>query len=380
MSQAMINLLIDLADPTKLERFNEDPEAVMTVAGLTEADKTAIRSRNGGLIQYQAKSDVSDPTALKAHAEILITDEFTAMDGYLDVTHVMTSEVIAAERQEPRFGYLQSCSASERSDFLRGTLIVVGTGIQLGQMTAEARGWIEKADKVLYCVSDFATEELIQRLNASAESLHGLYGNDKPRIETYHQMANRALECVRQGLIVCLVFYGHPGIFVFPSHEAIRVARLEGHRASMLPAVSSLDGLFADLGVDPAVGCQLIEATDLLIRNRRLDTQGCVVIWQCEAVGDLGFNFNGFDKRNLPILQTRLEVEYGPNFECVVYQAAHYPVCGPVIQRIQIRDLTSTPLSGVSTLFFPPLARQTIDFDMVKTLGMERWIWQKARA
>jgi maleate cis-trans isomerase len=32
----------------------------------------------------------------------------------------------------------------------------------------------------------------------------------------------------------------------------------------MLPAVSSLDCLFCDLGVDPSTGCQIVEATDLL--------------------------------------------------------------------------------------------------------------------
>src|SRR5262249_40195363 len=53
-----------------------------------------------------------------------------------------------------------------------GSLTVVGTGIAVGQMTAEARASIEGADKVLYCVADAATERLIQRINPSAESLY----------------------------------------------------------------------------------------------------------------------------------------------------------------------------------------------------------------
>jgi hypothetical protein len=49
---------------------------------------------------------------------------------------------------------------SESTD-RRGRLVVVGTGIAVGHVTAEARAWIEQANKVLYCVADAATERLV---------------------------------------------------------------------------------------------------------------------------------------------------------------------------------------------------------------------------
>ena len=64
------------------------------------------------------------------------------------------------------------------------------------------------------------------------------------------------LQEVRLGKVVVGVFYGHPGIFVAPSHRAISIARAEGYEAKMLPAVSAEDSLYADLGVDPSrCGC-----------------------------------------------------------------------------------------------------------------------------
>jgi hypothetical protein len=63
-----------------------------------------------------------------------------------------------------------------------GRLVVLGTGIQVGHLTAETRDWIKQSEKVLYCVSDAATERLIQKLNHSAESLFVYYGNKKPRV------------------------------------------------------------------------------------------------------------------------------------------------------------------------------------------------------
>src|ERR1035441_7586081 len=106
-----------------------------------------------------------------------------------------------------------------------GTLVLVGTGIHVGHLTAEAREWIGIADKVLYCVSDAATERLILTLNVSAESMYCFYGEANGRSETYEQMVSRTLECLRTYETVVVAFYGHPGFFVYPSHRAIQLAR-----------------------------------------------------------------------------------------------------------------------------------------------------------
>lgn len=252
----------------------------------------------------------------------------------------------------------------------KGELVVVGTGIQLGHMTVQARAYLQQSDKLLYCVGDAATERYIKKLNPNAESLYVLYGDDKRRITTYREMVERTLECVREGLKVCMAFYGHPGMFVYPSHEAVRRARAEGFRAVMLPAVSSLDCLFADLGIDPATGCQMIEATDLLIRKRRVDTTMGLIVWQAGAVGDLGFRFKGFDGRNVPILQKYLLEIYGSDHDCTVYEASQYSVCDPIIRIVKVRDLSSAGLTGISTLYLGPKQKANVDVPMVQELGI----------
>ena len=146
----------------------------------------------------------------------------------------------------------------------RGSLVVVGSGIRIvGQLTVEAIAHIRTAERVLFVVTDSVAEVVVERLNPGrCESLDGFYAAGKPRAETYNQMAGRILECVRSGLKVCVVSYGHPGVFADPTHSAIRQARAEGYDAQMLPAVSAEDCLFADLGIDPAAsGCVSLEAT-----------------------------------------------------------------------------------------------------------------------
>ena len=100
------------------------------------------------------------------------------------------------------------------------------------------------------------------------------------------------LKEVRKGQHVLGIFYGHPGVFVSPTHRALALARQEGYEAKMLPGISAEDYMFADLDFDPSVyGCMTCEASELLLRNRRLNPSVHNVIWQ---VGSIGVNTMAF--------------------------------------------------------------------------------------
>lgn len=129
----------------------------------------------------------------------------------------------------------------------QGSLVVVGTGISApGQTTLEAVACIRQADRVFYAVTEPTTEFWIHGLNSTAASLVDLYAEGKDRYKTYKEMADRILTAVRSGSRVCAVFYGHPGVMVNPSHDAIRRARREGFKARMLPGISTEACLYAD--------------------------------------------------------------------------------------------------------------------------------------
>ncbi|WP_052494267.1 SAM-dependent methyltransferase [Nitrosospira sp. NpAV] len=254
----------------------------------------------------------------------------------------------------------------------QGSLIVVGSGIKsVGHLTIETQGWIKYSDVVLYCVADPATEIWIKENSRYSIDLYQFYGNDKRRLDTYHDMADEMLKYVRRGKDVCGVFYGHPGVFVYPSHRAVQIARSEGYKAAILPAISALDCLYADVGVDPSSkGSQTVEATDLLLRKRRLNTDGHVVVWQIGCVGDLGFNFAGYDNRNLNILVDYLESYYDKDHEVVHYQGSQYPMCPSVVERMPLGALRKANVTGISTLYIPPQDEIETDIEMARSLGL----------
>jgi hypothetical protein len=193
-------------------------------------------------------------------------------------------------------------------------------------------------------------------------------GND--RLTTYLAIAEHILGYVRAGLRVTVVFYGHPGVFVYSSHEAIRRARLEGFPARMLPGISAEDCLFADLGVDPAAsGCQSFEATDFLIYRRRFDPHCSVVLWQIGVIGQLDYR-RQYDLRGLRVLAEVLREHYPADHATIVYEAAQHPIGEPRIEQVRLGDLHAARATPISTLYVPPLAPAPPDPAMLKRLGL----------
>lgn len=253
-----------------------------------------------------------------------------------------------------------------------GSLTIVGTGIRLiGQLTLDAVGHIETADRVLHLVTDGLLAQWLAEHNPHCESLLDCYAEGEQRQEAYERMVERILEPVRQGEAVCVAFYGHPGVFVTPSHEAIRRAREEGYPAEMLPGISAEDCLFADLGVDPGPrGCQSFEATDFLLRQRRFDPTSVLILWQIGCIGDPTFRRAGYDLAPLTVLTRVLLASYPGDHVATVYRSAVYPIVESRRTEVPLEALPEAPVDAMCTLYVPPLKDRPSDPEMRRLLGL----------
>jgi uncharacterized protein YabN with tetrapyrrole methylase and pyrophosphatase domain len=249
-----------------------------------------------------------------------------------------------------------------------GSLLVVGTGIMLGaHVTAEAKGAITEAELVMYVVPGVC-EEWLNSLNPRMESLHDCYAAGKPREQSYDEMVDRIVTAVCSGRRVCAVFYGHPGVFVNPSHRAIAAVRAKGLPARMMPGVSAEDCLFADLGIDPGgQGCISYEATDFLIRRRVFDPATLLILWQIGALGEASVA-EMRDTARLAVLVDRLREEYADDHEVIVYEAASFAICDPYIKRLPLASLVESPAPAMSTLVVPPAKTADVDDEWVRRL------------
>ena len=252
-----------------------------------------------------------------------------------------------------------------------GSLTVVGTGFLVaGQVTPESLAAIQAADRFFFLVAEPATRLWLETRHPRAEPLDRLFWEGRPRQQSYEEIVEELLVPLRQGLNVCAAFYGHPGVFVYSSHEAVRRARGEGFTARMRPGVSAEDCLFADLEIDPAAdGCQSFEATDFLIRQRPFDAHSGLILWQIGALGVVTYHLRElWNAGGLGYLVETLARDYSLDHQVVVYEASHYPVIPPLIQRTPLADLRRCQITTHSTLWVPPLAKRPVDRAMLARL------------
>jgi uncharacterized protein YabN with tetrapyrrole methylase and pyrophosphatase domain len=196
------------------------------------------------------------------------------------------------------------------------------------------------------------------------------YAPGKHRLATYRDVVDRVVSKVREGVAVCMVTTGHPGVFSYAAHEMLRVARSEGYPARMLPGISAEDCLFADLGIDPSEGCQSYEATGFVVGRPPIDRYSSLVLWQIGSIGEPGFK-RGRDAWNpsgVALLAEVLTETYGPNHEVTVYEAARYAFSNPVVQRVTLAQLRAAPVSVLSTLYVPRSAPRPADPAMAQRL------------
>ncbi|WP_394221313.1 SAM-dependent methyltransferase [Alteromonas gracilis] len=256
----------------------------------------------------------------------------------------------------------------------KGSLVVVGTGISVaGQMTIAARSYIENADIVFMGIMNKIGEHVVSNLNPNSISLDDLYKEGKSRALTYTQMADRIVQAVEEGNRVCVAFYGHPGVFVTPSHEAIRRVRELGLDAQMLPGVSAEDCLIADLGIDPSrFGCQSYEATQFLFRDYRIDPHMTQIIWQIGLAGEATLSVldASHSQSGLAMLADVLGEHYPDDHELIIYEAATLPLCEPRIQKILLCELEHAKPTLISTLVVPSLGMPAYREDRLAKLGL----------
>lgn len=251
-----------------------------------------------------------------------------------------------------------------------GQLVCVGTGMLLGgHLSPRARAEIERADVVYAAVSDGLVELWLQQINPSFVSLQPLYREGQSRRQTYDAMVATMLKSAQSGQRVCGAFYGHPGVFAWVPHEAIRQARELGLEARMEPGISAEDCLYADLGIDPGTyGCQHYEASQWMLYRRRVDRAAYLILWQVAVAGDRSLARFSTDMAYRQLLVDVLLRDYPPSHPIILYRAATLPLETPRIRHARLADLPGLEIELPDTLVLPPAEAMQPDIEVMLRL------------
>ncbi len=238
-------------------------------------------------------------------------------------------------------------------------ITVVGLGIRCpDQVTREAERALRRANEVLFVDTGLATEAYLRTLCARVTPLYaGSYVEGDTRLATYHHLAARVLDAALDRAPVAFAVQGHPTVFVNAPFLVRDAAAALGLSFRVLPGISSMDCLFAELMIDPGVhGLLTVEATDLLLRRRPLLADVPTLIWQVGTVESRLYTTRRNRPERLDRLVAALLASYPADHPVTAAFSSPHPLAPGARIDVPLRDLRecAPDLHVGFTLYLPP--------------------------
>lgn len=234
------------------------------------------------------------------------------------------------------------------------------------QITQEAKSVLQAAE-VFYVLhaQSFVLDYLRERYDAEVVDLSVAYDEDKPRSQTYREVAQAVLNGASQGggRRVAYITSGHPLVLVTPSQLILRAACERSIPVDVIPGVSSLDTVWADLRFDPGPdGMLMFEATSLLLRQYPLIPTAPLFLWQLNSVETALYSTRKNRPERFKRLQDYLLQFYPADHVGKVVHSASFPITKAEILDVSLGDLGV--LADIATsqhiLYVPPVVHQPI--------------------
>jgi uncharacterized protein YabN with tetrapyrrole methylase and pyrophosphatase domain len=203
------------------------------------------------------------------------------------------------------------------------------------------------------------------------ESLLPFYSPDKNRHKTYREMLELILEAAAVDSPVALATYGSAMVGTFVAHRIVEEAPRRGLTVHVTNAVSSFDGIWADLNIEPFYGFDIWEATAFVKLKIRPDPRANLLLPQAPIFGVA----KGPDVANLT-MQTSTALTELRDYLLQFYPPQHQAhfiktgsgsgprSVGPVIDTVPLADLDRSALNQGATLLIPRRDdRRELDFE-----------------
>jgi precorrin-3B methylase len=253
-------------------------------------------------------------------------------------------------------------------------LWIAGLGLQTAtQVTREVEQAIRAAREVLYLDTGVATRAFLEGLCPRVSSLYDeSYADEGARVTAYQHMAARVVDAALDHPPVMFAIHGHPLVAAHPPFLVLELAKALDLRVEVLPGISAMDALFADLRLDPVVhGIQMYEATDLLLRRRPLQPDVPAIIWQIGPIETCLHSARVSRPERFDRFVRHLRQFYPARHEVAAVYSSPHPLLPPDILRFALEDMGQHAhrIHAGFTLYVPPTGARTLqDFDLVGKL------------
>lgn len=235
---------------------------------------------------------------------------------------------------------------------------LVGAGIIFPeQLTIESVEILTLCKRIGTNLPEAILDGLPEDLRAKCVSLWSLYQDGRIRTENYMDVFNAIVELTEVDTPIAWLTPGHPVIFDSVSASLLTEGKVRGWNVRVIPAISSIDTMLAELGYDPAHGMLIHEATGL-VRRRIPVTRSIALMLLQPAVFDVNVAIIAGDSAgpDLSPLRDYLCEFYAAEHRCAFIRSASKLGEQDLVTWTLLRDLASVPYDRVagSTLFVPP--------------------------
>jgi len=168
----------------------------------------------------------------------------------------------------------------------RGSLVLVGAGVHFpDQLTAEALDALASSRMVLTIVPDVVLRALPATLREKCTPLWHLYEPNRKRAENYRTVIEAVMSALKEGGKISWLTPGHPLVFDSVSEGLRARAHAEGVSVEIVPGISCIDTVLADVGYEPANGLVVHEATAVVEQGIALDPRLATILLQLGVFG-----------------------------------------------------------------------------------------------
>jgi tetrapyrrole methylase family protein / MazG family protein len=251
---------------------------------------------------------------------------------------------------------------------------IAGLGLQtLTQVTREVEQAIRASQEVLFLDTGVATRRYLESICPRVTSLYEeSYSQDAWRVNAYEHMAARVLEAALDHPPVTFAIHGHPLVAATPPFLVMQLAKALDLNVTVLPGISALDNVLADLRLDPvAGGIQMYEATDLLLRRRPLQADVPAIIWQIGPLETCLHSMARSRPERFARFVAHLQQFYPARHEVIAIYCSPHPLMPPHILRFALQDMGgyAREIHTGFTLYIPPASLRPIhDHELLEKL------------
>jgi uncharacterized protein len=245
---------------------------------------------------------------------------------------------------------------STTSRILPADLYIVGAGVAIpDHLTGQSLAALRACGRIFVNLEESALAQLPTDIAARCESVRHLYQDQALRVENYRAVTQAVIDAMGNGPVGWLT-PGHPRVFDSVSEGLVTACRQRGWKVRIVPGISSVDTILAELNYDPLRGLLIYDATAMVVRKLVPLTSTALLLMQPHVFGTDIAQLSPSSKLDLTPLRDHLRLFYPPEHRCAFIRSASQSADEHAVTWTLLEDLPSVPSEKVAgaSLFVPP--------------------------